>query len=366
VPDSTHTHRDESRALTGLRGAAAMLVMLHHFYLKLALHEHLPFLQHLLRRGYLGVDLFFVLSGFVLSMVYGSWFARPDRATPEDYLRFLVRRVARLWPLYAAVLVVLIGLEVGDAAAGVSPRLLAGNLLMVQAWGWSREINPPAWSISTEFMVYLAFPLLAWVGLARRWGMALCLLGAALALAACLRFAPPLGPGRRGLLDLYMNYSLLPPLRCLAGFLIGMATWRAIQSDAVRRVASLPWLAPAAIAGAVAFLLGRVNDLAVLALMPAIVAGLHVGDGPVQRAFGTGALHGLGVLSYAVYLVHVTMLEAFPFRLGPLPVMLLAYCAAVLAVAWAAHRLVEVPGRTALRRAGDAALRRLFRPRAAA
>ena len=113
-------------------------------------------------------------------------------------------------------------------------------------------------------------------------------------------------------------------------------------------------------------LLGRVNDLAILAMMPLVVAGLHLGRGRVPWAFGWGPLHGLGVLSYAIYLIHATMLEQFPFALGPLPLMLLAYFAAVVATAWVAHWLVELPGRTSIRRLGDAALGLLFRPRAAA
>ena len=67
----------ESRALTGLRGLAAMLVLLHHFTLQVGPDLAPPLLRGLLRKGYLGVDLFFVLSGFVISMVYGRWFGPP-------------------------------------------------------------------------------------------------------------------------------------------------------------------------------------------------------------------------------------------------------------------------------------------------
>ena len=66
----------ESRALTGLRGLAALLVAAHHASLHFTGGGTLPVVSGLLRRGYLGVDLFFVLSGFVMSMVYGTWFAR--------------------------------------------------------------------------------------------------------------------------------------------------------------------------------------------------------------------------------------------------------------------------------------------------
>ena len=104
----TNTASRESRALTGLRGVAAMLVLLHHVYLHLGVERHLPVLEPMLRRGYLGVDLFFVLSGFVISMAYGGWFDGSGPRWFTNYLRFLARRVARLWPLHATLVLMLI------------------------------------------------------------------------------------------------------------------------------------------------------------------------------------------------------------------------------------------------------------------
>ena len=56
----------------------------------------------------MGVDLFFVLSGFVLSMAYGTWFDGHRRVVVVDYLRFMARRFARLWPLHATVLLLIV------------------------------------------------------------------------------------------------------------------------------------------------------------------------------------------------------------------------------------------------------------------
>ena len=343
----------ESRALTGLRGVGALLVMCHHFYLHLQLDVHLPPMEGLLRRGYMGVDLFFVLSGFVLAMVYGPWF---DGSNPGG-LRlapvFLVRRVARLWPLHAAMLLVVVLIEWRAGAPTPSLHVLLSNFAMAQAWGWSTEINTPAWSVSTEFLAYLLFPLLAFVLLRSRMGVAVGLGCVVAALAICLALAPPIGAMRRGWLDIYYNYSLLPVLRCLAGFILGMVTWRVGQSPLVRRAFSNDWAGLVTLTAVLCFLLGQVHDLLIYALLPLLVLAFHHGRGLVWRALALGPLHRFGVLSYAVYLIHYTLLSRFPFDWTPIWEVLAIYLLVALGLAVVAHHLIEVPGRAAFRRCGE-------------
>ena len=345
---------DESRALTGLRGLAALLVLAHHVYLHLdaGFQTDVQPLHWGLRKGYLGVDLFFVLSGFVMSMVYGGQFLRIRPGAGWDYLGFLVRRVARIWPLHALLVFVVLA---GDWALGrppFSPRVVLENLLMVQAWGHSTEINAPAWSISTEFVAYLLFPLLAGAVLRGRARLLACGLGVIAALALCTGYAPPIGPMRRGELDIYYNFSALPTLRCLAGFVTGMLAWRAGCAAPVQAFAARAWLGPAALVAMLAAMLAGVDDRLTYVLLPFIVVGFHYGTGPVQRALGRGPLHRLGVLSYAIYLIHYVVLQAFPFQLGPPAPMLAAYVAAVLLLAALAHGAIERPARRVLRAAG--------------
>src|SRR5258708_32734760 len=89
------------QALDGWRGIAALWVALYHS----------PFYGHLygvplVRNAYLFVDLFFVLSGFVISHAYA------DRlGDGKAVLVFLIRRFGRLWPLHAAVLSAFVGIE---------------------------------------------------------------------------------------------------------------------------------------------------------------------------------------------------------------------------------------------------------------
>ncbi len=358
----------ESRALTGLRGVGAMLVLLHHYFLHLPPDLRAPWFGGLLLKGYLGVDLFFVLSGFVMAMVYGPWFAAAGSGRWRCFAVFLVRRVARLWPLHAAVIAAIVA-PLLLSGGSISARLVAINLAMLQAWGVSAEINSPAWSISTELLAYLLFPLLVPVVLHSRHGAVAGLLFTVAALALCVALALPIGPVRRGPLDIYFNYSVLPVLRCLAGFVLGMVAWRAGQMPGLRQLMDrgAGWVGPGALALMLASMLGRVHDLLIYPLLPVIVLGLHAGRGPLWAGFATGPVYRLGVMSYAIYLVHVVLLRLVPLGWGPFPLELAAYFAVVLAVALLAHHGVELPGRRLLRGWGEALLARaLPRPAAAA
>lgn len=351
---------EESRALTGLRGLGALLVMSHHFYLHIQVNLRLPWLGSLLQNGFMGVDLFFVLSGFVMAMVYGGWFVGSSPGRARLVMVFLIRRVARLWPLHAAILAIVLALGVLSGASAHSVNQVGANFAMIQAWGVTAAINPPAWSISAEFLAYLMFPFIAAPVLRSRFGPALSTLAVALLLSACIALAPPLGPARRGLLDLYQNYSVLPCLRCLAGFITGMLAWRAGQLGRVRQWCRTSWAGPLALALFLATLMSGEGGMAGYVLLPVVVLGMHYGTGAVCRAFATGVVHRLGVLSYAIYLIHYALLEDFPLSWAPLWAALAWYLVVTLGLAIIAHAAIEVPGRWLIRRTWENLAARLL------
>ncbi len=337
----------DSRALTGLRGAAALLVVLHHLYLRQQLH--LPVLNGLAMKFYLAVDLFFVLSGFVMALAYGAWFRSGFAAGP--YAVFLLRRVARLWPLHVALVLAVLAIQWHEGAWVAWPKMIVANLLMIQSWGVSQVINPPSWSVSTEMLAYVAFPVLAAVALHRGRGMAwAALLVAGAALVLCVWLAPDRGAGRRGPLDIYDNWSLLPALRCLAGFTIGLLTYRSLDSVRWRMFLQRPGVG-AAVAGSLLVAMAvEVPDLAVYAGLPVLVASTHLGRDAFQRTLAAPAFHGLGVLSYAIYLVHVPVLDRLPHLIGSDPAVLVpATLALTFGLAWLGHRLIELPVRRLVR-----------------
>src|ERR1700709_560293 len=158
------------RALDGWRGVCALLVAAHH----IEVHGFL-YWQPLIRNAWLFVDFFFVLSGFVIAHAYGAHLEKGP-----EIKAFVIRRFGRLWPLHAAMLLALIGLELAHLAiahghpipgarpafpAGRAPSAILTNLFLVQSLGLHpyETWNGPAWSISTEFYTYLIFAAVCFV-----------------------------------------------------------------------------------------------------------------------------------------------------------------------------------------------------------
>src|SRR4051794_5950285 len=137
-------------ALTGLRFWFAFLVVCHHSLQ----HWFGPRVYPVADFGYIGVDFFFVLSGFVL-----TWSWRPEVAAG----RFWWNRVARIWPLHLATLLLAV-VFVTDQLHRPGVLGTVANLLLVQAWVPSDKVyfgyNAVAWSLSCEVFFYLTFPWL--------------------------------------------------------------------------------------------------------------------------------------------------------------------------------------------------------------
>ncbi len=155
-------------SLTGLRGLLALWVVLYHF--KPALETLLPAtvaLAPLLGLGHLAVPAFFVLSGHVIMLNYAASFRRLDA---RALARFLLLRLARIYPVHLASMLAigLLVLALRLAGQSVHPGGYSRtegvlNLLLVHMWRPQARLswNFPSWSISSEWLAYLLFPLLA-------------------------------------------------------------------------------------------------------------------------------------------------------------------------------------------------------------
>ena len=363
--------KSEIRALTGVRGMAACLVAIYHFSPTADMARG-P-LRNVVGRGYLWVDLFFVLSGFVIALNYGHLFASGFSRTA--FTTFLTRRVARIYPLYLVVL--LAGLlwalvasngfrATGDAAASTPSGVIAAtaaNLMMVQSWGISGSIVGTAWSISTEWAAYLGFPLIAWAALFGRGAAAIAvgLLAAALLVGVSI-WDHHDAAYHSGALDAYDGTSLVPLMRCLAGFGLGVLTYRAARLRAVREALSHDHVGLALIGALVLLLVAGAPDLLVVALFPPLVLCLSANQGVPARLFSYSVLFRLGTLSYAIYLLHpffqppARPLAAALADVLPNGAAIIVAAAliggAVLASSAAAYAWIERPGRRFVRRVG--------------
>jgi peptidoglycan/LPS O-acetylase OafA/YrhL len=159
-------------SLTGARGVASMLVFIGHTRVDISNIIDISIIMHFLDAGGVWVDFFFILSGFILAYVYGGNFLNFGfRVTLK---KFALARFARIWPLHATVLLMIVGLGMAkwalvslygieassSAFYGRTPEGFLANIFLIHvlnpAWAW----NPPSWSISTEMFAYLMFPLL--------------------------------------------------------------------------------------------------------------------------------------------------------------------------------------------------------------
>ena len=268
-----------------MRGIAAVLVMAYH-YRNLGNPSHT--LPSQLGPCYLMVDMFFILSGFVMARTYAGSFS--GGFTWRGYAGFLEARVARVYPLYfvaTLVMFVLVLLLRLDYPLKPVHALLA-NLFLVQNLGaglvcatCSQKLVLPGWSISTEAAAYLLFPAFAAVALFGSRNRAVLLLMAAagcMVLLASLPYSWLDALERRGPLDISEGTTLWPLLRCLAGFGIGVVLWRAARTGyrpTQAQAGALDVVLAVALAG-LWFVPG--SDLARRDFVGADMASCHVGN----------------------------------------------------------------------------------------
>ena len=352
--------------LDALRGICAVLVVLFHFKSN-GYIASVPVVQN----GWMFVDYFFVLSGFVITHSYAARLSGGE----VSVARFMGLRLGRVYPLHLFVLLGFVALELllvmgGDGIARYVTREafsgtratepLVQNLFLFQSFGigTARGWNLPAWSIAAEIWTYLVF---AFVFVAARTRVVLVsgLLAGVAALALVLTKS-----------DLLVTYEG-GFVRCVFGFGVGVVTYHAWLR--LRPVGgSLQELAVLAITiGFVSLATGAMTFLAPLAFAGMIFV-LASQNGVVSRALKTQVFQFLGMTSYSIYMIHaflqgrlgevlqitkivaihvdargVTVLDAAPLVSDAVTLVMLAL---VVGAATITYRLVEMPGQALLRR----------------
>ena len=341
-------------ALTGLRGVAALWVV--GFHIGPELVHAVPWLAPigpLLASGYLGVDLFFALSGYVLALRYGPEWS----AGATDVHTYLRRRIARIFPLHAAVLVTLTaGVVVARAldferfaASGLwrADRWLP-QLLLVHAWGGQEPAwNVPSWSLSCEWLGYLALPTVlpvAWRCSARL---------ARVVAAAILLTGLAIGVAVHGHWNLTHEGAVV---RFAASFFAGMVAARAHGAEGEITIRAKrgrqPWhrsASPALAGAAVVAAAAGASPFLIVPLLVALVVGLAGDRGVLGRALAAPPMRALGRLSFALYLVHEVVMLVVGTTLsaeiiGAVP-SLVVQVACVAGATFVAHHAFEEPAR---------------------
>ena len=224
----------------------------------------------------------------------------------------------------------------------------AANILMLQGLGIGTNLNGPSWSISTEFAAYALFPMFV----AAMFGRAAAAWLAVSILAICaLAWTRP---------HLSMAVEAAPGsiVRCFAEFGLGMSAYRLAGRSTIVSLLKRDSVTAGLAGVAAACLLARV-DLPAVLLLPLIVVAFATNDGAMSRLLQWRFFYFLGVVSYALYLLHspfrpieLSMVKAVTS--SPLePVAALGFAVvgsfSVVPFAWAAHVIVERPGRRMVR-----------------
>ena len=301
------------------------------------------------------VDVFFVLSGYLLATVYRE---------RRDFIGLAWARIARLVPLHVATLLLVAGLQYCYVYRHGGPFIYTANdvrhfvlnLLMLNASGLQGNFsfNGPAWSISVEWLANLMlFAVLVY------WPKRLFAIAASLSMLSVLALWAHTGHllsygSFKGWLDANL-------LRGFVGFFAGVSVaFLAPLSARSGRAAGHAWDAVFLVAAAsVVFFLGSrhvwslvvgVDFAFVLVLVPLLVVSACRGR-QVSKLLDVAPLRWLGQISFSIYLLHFPMQLLFvlvfaaprnALDYGSTPVFL-AYTMATLAISWFAWKLLEMP-----------------------
>jgi peptidoglycan/LPS O-acetylase OafA/YrhL len=328
-------------SLTGLRGIAAILVVMFHVALGTRLH--------LFSAGYLGVDAFFILSGFVLAHVYADKFID---WRPGAYISFLKARIARIYPLHLFMLCV-VAVAISslpwlrssyiDADQRFGLSCFVASALLIQNWfHWMPGCwNTPSWSLSAEWFAYLIFPAVLFLTQRARKPMTsiflagLCLLGFSLVMLL------------KGVssVDLTGTSGMV---RMAAEFSCGCFLYRAVRTGlktlpAIADIVAVFVLLASAVAG---------TDFICVFAIALIVLLAAQERGPVALVLATPLAVCLGEISYSVYLVHWIVLQVANRIAAKLMLDGIGFAiwnagiiALILAISTVTYRFIEIPAR---------------------
>ena len=329
--------------IEGLRGIAILLVLL--------FHAGLPWTPG----GFVGVDVFFVISGFLIT---GKLWRESQQPGGLNITRFYAWRIRRLLPaaLVAVALISLVGLLLAApldrselAADGAASALSLANMRFIGSVDYFAATTSPSpflhfWSLSVEEQFYLVWPalivLLTWRGGSSRRLIVALLIGVVASFALSI-WLTDTSPARA--------FYLLPTRVWQLGVggllaLIGVA-------GTSRRAGALAWAGLAAVAVAGVALTAEIPYPGLAALLPtagavALLYGGAAPSGPV-RLLAAAPLRFLGKISYSLYLWHwpLLVLPLMFLERALTGVEVVASVAAAIGVSWLSWRFVEQPFR---------------------
>lgn len=297
--------KNELIALTSIRGIAALWVAVFHFSTPLnrdvaCLTCYFPILE----KSYLAVDLFFILSGYILTLVYKN---KATLIDPSGYFAFMRARLARIYPLHLVCLfafLIVSGLPVLlideiSFSTRNNAETFFYNLILIHAWGTYNDFswNNPSWSISTEFFAYLTFPFILTLIAKNKL-----LIQTVLLISISLILLYPFIGG-----DIGTGKQLF---RCLIGFYLGVTgylVFKTINLSAFKTSVIQIFLLTLILLS----LNSNLNDSVTMLLWFPLIYSLSNDSGVLAKLLQHKWFYFLGTISYSIYLTHAIILMAY-------------------------------------------------------
>jgi len=354
-------------SLTALRGIAALWVMLFHIDVSIFYRNLGEIFPHastgLITRGYLWVDFFFILSGFVINHVYGKRFVAGLKL--GNMTAYFAARFRRIYPLHLFTLLILVVPAV--AVPIFAPNIIDDSWRTYFSWSampsqlfltnaMNQHVylswNIVSWSIGAEWWVY--FVAVFMLVLAPRYGSRV----AVFSILISFLFLVLLVLQHSGdTLDITYDYGFV---RCLLGFSIGLNLHKLYGRNAGKAWLSKDIAFVFLGFGVMCVFHFGINDLMIVPLFALIILSAAYNTSAVERLFAGSLLQYLGKISYSIYMVHglvflffwyglpqaatyFEVIELSPFLRGAYVV---GFTGLTLLFAHFTYRYIEVPGRT--------------------
>lgn len=362
-------------SLTSLRGLAAILVILLHFNaFCFALAPWDSRFDRFIQKGYLWVDFFFLLSGFIMMHVYSQSFENGIRG---NFKKFMRSRFARIYPLHIFSFLCMVAFYFWYRAnftlypSDYNTFSLNGiwtNLLLIQSMHVSDTLpwNSASWSISVEWWMYIVFPflLIPFRKITDRKKI-LIFFSVIIGYLFTIYYLYPISSLTNGTLDPSIKSSLdvtydFGFVRCFFGFLFGMLLYELYRADWGRKYLdkNFAWILTMILIITVMAI--STPDFVPIILFAALILVSVYAEGIGKRFFNLKPLIYLGDISYSIYLMHLPIMfflinylkvKKFPhIQLENLAwstawLYALIYLAIVVLVSSLTYRFIEVPMR---------------------
>ena len=296
-----------------------MLVAIFHF--EMAIARFVPAkLTMFFEKCYLMVDLFFIMSGFIILHVYKDDFS--NRIGRNSFKKYLVARFARIYPLHFFAMLLLVTGVIAFSPHGTYPNaienpwaiptgfLLLHSYYIHDIYTW----NIPSWSISAEWAAYLLFPFLAlFLNKKKLFALIIFFIVVIAAYTSIMYFLPrrnylyPSIPVPHNLNTTY-DYGWL---RGIAGFITGMIVYKLYQLSLPKDIFNKDFFAAAIMILLALALHFAVNDAFCIILFAVLVFSFARNNGYIHKCCNNRILQFTGKISYSIYLMQIFLQEPF-------------------------------------------------------